>query len=170
MKARFLIIALILAGSAGAQTPAPQPTKEQVQAMMARQMQAMAALFDYRRSKLGFDDTVTAIGAAMDRQGWKKGPVHDVQAAMAKAGMADAQRMMVIQGCPADFNEKLAKAGSGKLPPHPCRFTVFQGRDGKAYVMRMNTSHLAKGVQGDASALLAGLAGEEEAILKGLAE
>ncbi len=169
MKASLLLAALLLAGTASAQTPA-QPTKEQVQMMMARQMQAMAALFDYRRSKLGFDDTVTGIGAAMDKQGWKKGAVHDVQEAMAKAGMADGQRMKVVLGCPAGFNEKLAKASAGKLPPHPCRFTVLQGRDGKAYVMRMNTGHLAKGVQGEASTLLAGLAGEEEAILKGLVE
>lgn len=166
----LLLAALLLAGQANAQTPAPQLTQEQAQQLMARQMQMMAAMFDYRRSRLGFDETVAALGTAIDRQGWKKGPVHDAQAAMTQAGVADSKRMKVLEACPSGFNDKLAKAGQGKLPPHPCRFTVFEGRDGKTYVVRMNSAFLAKGIQGEAGKLMSFIGNDEEAILKGIAE
>lgn len=166
----LLLAALLLAGNVCAQTPAPQLTQEQAQQLLARQMQMMAAMFDYRRSRLGFDDTVTAVGAAIERQGWQKGGVHDAQAAMTKAGVADSKRMKVLEACPNGFNDKLVKTGQGKLPPHPCRFTIFEGKDGKAYVVRLNSALLAKGIQGDAGKLMAGIGAEEEAILKGIVE
>lgn len=170
MKLPIFLAAGLLAGTALAQAPVPQLTPEQAQAMLARQMQMMAAMFDYRRSNLGFDETVTAIGAAVDRQGWQKGVLQDVQAAMAKSGVADTKRMKVLEACPAGFNDRLAKAGQGKLPPHPCRFTIFEGRDGKTYVVRMNSAMIAKGLTGEAGKLMAFIGADEEAILKGIAE
>jgi uncharacterized protein (DUF302 family) len=166
----LLLVALLFAGNACAQAPAPQLTQEQAQQLMARQMQMMAAMFDYRRSRLGFDETVVAIGAGIDRQGWKKGSAHDVRTGSAQSGVADGKRMKVIVACPADFNEKLAKASQGKLPPHPCRFTVFEGRDGKSYVVRMNSALLAKGIQAEAGKLMHAIGADEEAILKGIVE
>jgi uncharacterized protein (DUF302 family) len=166
----ILLAALLFAGNAGAQAPAPQITQEQAQQLMARQMQMMAAMFDYRRSRLGFDETVTALGAAIERQGWQKGPVHDVQSEMSKSGAAPGKRMKVLEACPAGFNDRLAKASQGKLPPHPCRFTVFEGQDGKPYVVRMNSAMLARGMQGDAAKLMGFIGADEEAILKGIAE
>ncbi|MDD4880280.1 MAG: DUF302 domain-containing protein [Gallionellaceae bacterium] len=166
----FLFAALVYAGSAGAQTPAPQLTQEQAQQLMARQMQVMAATFDYRHSRLGFDETVTALGAAIARQGWKPGPIHDAQAAMAKSGAAAGKRMKVLEACPAGFNDQLAKASQGKLPPHPCRFTVFEGQDGKTYVMRLNSAFIAKGIEGEAGKMMSFIGADEDAILKGIVE
>ncbi|NTV94042.1 MAG: hypothetical protein HGA75_01315 [Thiobacillus sp.] len=167
----LLFAALTLASTAQAQTPAAAaPTQEQVQQAALRQMQMMAAMFDNRRSKLGFDETMTALGAAIARQGWQKGPAHDVQAAMTQAGVADSKRMKVQEACPAGFNDKLNAAGQGKLPPHPCRFTVFEGRDGKTYITRLDSGLIAKGLQGEPAKLMAFIGNDEEAILKGIAE
>lgn len=165
-----LLATLLLSGSVQAQVPAGQPSQEQMQQAMLRQMQMMATLFDYRRSRLGFDETVAALSVAVDRQGWKKEQVHDVQAAMKQAGVADGKRMKVIMACPAGFNDRLARAGQGKLPPHPCRLTVFEGRDGKTYVVKMNSALFAKGLQGEAGKLMGDIATDEDAILKGIAE
>lgn len=172
MKALSILVAgLLLCGSATAQTPAAAaPTQEQMQQAMMRQMQMMAAMFDYRRSKLGFDETLAALAGAIERQGWQKGPVHDMQAAMTQSGAAAGKRMKVQEACPAGFNERLSKAGDGKLPPHPCRFTVFEGRDGKTYVTRLNSGLLAKGLQGEPAKLMAFIGADEEAILKGIVE
>lgn len=166
----ILLTALLLAGNACAETAAPKLTQEQAQQLMARQMQMMAAMFDYRRSRLGFDETVTALSGAIVRQGWQKGPIQDAQAAMTKSGVADSKRMKVLEACPGGFNDKLTKASQGKLPPHPCRFTVFEGRDGKTYVVRMNSGLLAKGINGEAGKLMASIGNDEDVILKGIAE
>lgn len=170
-----LILAGLMSSVAHAQGPAqpaaaPQMTQQQMQEAMMRQMQMMAAMFDLKTSKLGFEETVAAIRAAAEKRGWKVEQVHDVQAAMKAEGAKDAPRMKVIAACPKDANEQLAKASQGKAPPLPCRVTVFEAKDGKIQVMRLNTGMLAKGTQGDTAKVLAQVAGEEEAVLQGIVQ
>lgn len=171
-KLLFILAAgLGLAGTVLAQTPtAPTLTQEQAQQLMLRQMQMMAAMFDNRRSRLGFDDSVANLADNAAKRGWAKPEVHDVQAAMKKAGATDAKRMKTVSTCPPNANERLAKASAGKLPPLPCRYTVFEGQDGKIYVVRMNTPILAKTLQGDAAKVMLDIAAEEDALLKGIVE
>lgn len=173
MHARLFFLALSLAFSAQAFAQPPQPTPEQIrqmQQMMAQQMQMMAALFDYRRARLGFDETVAAIVNEATKRGWLAPQVFDMQAEMKKAGAAQAKRMKVVSTCPKDANERLAQASANKLPPLPCRITVFEGRDGKTYLTRMNTGLIAKGLQGEAAKVMADIASEEEAMLKDIVE
>ncbi len=155
-----------------AQQPAP-PSPEQARQMqeaMARQMQMMSVMFDLRKSKLGFDETVNAIRAGAQKRGWKLGDTQDMGAAMKEAGAKDAKRMKVVSLCPAGANEKVAKAGGGKTPPLPCRATVFDGKDGKIYVMRMNLATLAKAMQGDLAKAMGEVVAEEEALYKDILE
>lgn len=172
---KVLILAALAAGVAHAQGPAqpaaaPQMTQQQMQEAMLRQMQMMAAMFDVRPSRLGFEETVAAIRAAAEKRGWKLDQVQDVQAAMKAQGAKDAPRMKVIPACPKDANEQLAKASQGKAPPLPCRVTVFEAKDGKVQVMRLNTGMLAKAMQGESAKVLAQVAGEEEAVMQGIVQ
>jgi uncharacterized protein (DUF302 family) len=175
MMKRFAL-GLLLASSLGVQAqqqPAAQPSPEQARQMqeaMARQMQMMSVMFDLKKSKLGFDETVNAIRAGAQKRGWKLGEIQDMQAAMKEAGNKDAKRMKVISLCPAGANEKVAKAGGGKTPPLPCRATVFDGKDNKVYVMRMNLANVAKTMQGDLAKAMAEVAAEEEALYKDIME
>ncbi len=169
MKRTLLITAgLTFAGLAAAQ--GPQPTQEQVQAAMMRQMQMMAIMFDYRKSRLGFDETLAAITSTAAKRGWHNGQVHDIQAAMKQQGATDAKRMKVLGICPKDANERLAHASQGKLPPLPCRVTIFEAKDGKTYVVRMNTALLARGLKDEPAKVMSEIAAEEMAMLKDIVE
>jgi len=175
MKPRSIALGLglLLAGNVLAQPMPAQPTPEQMQKMqqmLMQQMQMMAAMFDYRRSRLGFDETVAAVTGEAAKRGWSTPQTFDMQAEVKKAGVSDAKRMKVVETCPKDANERLARASGNKLPPLPCRYTVFEGRDGKTYVTRMNTGLIAKGLQGEAAKVMAEVASEEEAMLKGILE
>ncbi len=169
-----LILAGVLAGLAHAQPPGqpapPQITPRQIQEAMLRQMQMMAVMFDLRPSRLSLDETVKALLRGAEKRGWKLGEVQDVQAAMKAQGAKDAPAIRVVYACPKDANERLAKASEGKAPPLPCRYTVFEGKDGKVQVMRLNTGNLAKGMQGETAKVLAWVAEEEEALLKGIVD
>jgi uncharacterized protein (DUF302 family) len=170
MKYALIAVAgLAFSGLALAQGQ-PAPTPEQMQAAMARQMQMMAIMFDYRKSKHGFDETVGAINSSAARRGWQSGSVQDVQAAMKQSGATDAKRMKVISTCPKDANERLARASGGKLPPLPCRITVFEAKDGKTYVVRMNTALLARGLKDEPAKVMTEIAAEEMAVLKDIVE
>jgi uncharacterized protein (DUF302 family) len=172
MKRLILFTAgAIFAGNVLAQMPMQrQPTKEELQAAMMQQMQMMAVMFEYRKSRLGFDETVAAIAASATKRGWAVGQAHDMQAAMKQSGVSDAKRMKVLSACPKETNERLAKASQGKLPPLPCRITVFEGKDGKAYVVRMNTTLLARALKDEPAKVMAEIAAEEAATLKDIVE
>jgi uncharacterized protein (DUF302 family) len=130
----------------------------------------MSVMFDLRKSKLGFEETINTIKSSAEKRGWKVGAVQDMQARMREAGAKDAKRMKVIELCPAGANEKVAKAAGGKAPPLPCRATVFDGKDGKLYVMRMNLTNLAKTLPGDLAKAMAEVGAEEEALYKSILE
>jgi uncharacterized protein (DUF302 family) len=165
----LLAAGLLAAATAGAQAPA-QPSQEQMQAAMLRQMQMMAIMFDYRKSRLGFDETLAAFAAAAAKRGWQLGPAQDLQAAMRQNGAVDAKRMKVMPACPKDANERLAKVSGGKLPPLPCRVTVFEAKDGKVYLVRMNTAMLARGLKDEPAKVMAEIAVEEAFVLKDIVE
>ncbi len=165
MKAFTLFALLAFSLPALAQTPA-QATPEQMQKAMLQQAQVMSVMFDLRKSKLGFDETINAIKSAAVKRGWKIGDVQDMQAQMKAAGATEVKRMKVVHLCPAGANEKIAKAGGGKAPPLPCRATVFDGKDGQLYVVRMNLTNLAKTLPGDLAKAMAELGAEEEALYK----
>jgi uncharacterized protein (DUF302 family) len=173
----FLALSIsILCANALAQQPATpaKPTEEQVkqmQAMMQRQMQMMAVMFDVRPSKLAYDETVNAVKSGAGKRGWKVGDVQDMQAQMQQAGMKDAKRMTVIPTCPAGANDKITKASGGKAPALPCRATVFEGKDGKTYLVRMNTANMAKLMQDAAVAkAMAEVGAEEESLYKDIVQ
>jgi len=178
--ASILLATALTATSALAQQPAApaQPTPEQMkqmqammQAQMQRQMQMMAVMFDVRPSKLGYEETIKAVKANATKHGWTVGEAQDMQAKMQQAGMKDAKRMTIIPACPAEANEKVAKASGGKAPPLPCRATVFEGKDGKTMVVRMNTANMAKLVPEPALAkVMAEIGAEEEAMYKDIVQ
>lgn len=166
------LVSAFLSTAALAQQPAApaQPSPEQIkqmQAMMQRQMQMMAVMFDVRASKLGYDETIKAVKSGAAKRGWTVGDAQDMQAQMQKSGMKDAKRMTVIPTCPAQANDKVAKASDGKAPTLPCRATVFEGKDGKIYLVRMNTANMAKLMQDPKVAkAMADVGAEEEALYK----
>jgi uncharacterized protein (DUF302 family) len=167
MKLLALLILSAVSLSAVAQAPS-QPTPEQMRHAMLQQAQMMSVMFDLRSSKMSFDDTITAIRSGAEKRGWKVGAVEDMQAKMREAGAKNAKRMKLINLCPAGANEKISKAGGGKTPALPCRATVFDGQDGKLYVMRMNLTNLSKTLQGDLAKAMAEVGAEEEALYKAL--
>ncbi|MCP5278401.1 MAG: DUF302 domain-containing protein [Thiobacillus sp.] len=179
LKSILLAATLTATGALAQQSTSPaQPTPEQMkqmqammQAQMQRQMQMMAVMFDVRPSRLGYDETINAVKAGAGKHGWKVGEVEDMQAKLQQAGMKDAKRMKIIPTCPAQANERIAKAGSGKAPPLPCRVTVFEGKDGKTMLVRMNTTNMAKMMPDPALAkVLAEIGAEEEAVFKDIVQ
>ncbi len=153
---------------AAAKPPTPEQIQQMQQAMMVRQMQMMSLLFDVRPSKLGFDETLSAIRAGASKRGWKVGEVQDLQAMMQKNGAKDAKPMKMLSLCPAGANEKVGKASGGKAPPLPCRATVFEGKDGKVYVMHINYGNMAKAMAGEVGKALSEIGAEEDALFRDL--
>lgn len=163
----LLIAALALSAQAQAQ-PTPEQARQAMQQM--QQMQLMSVMFDLRKSRFGFDETVTAITQRATQRGWQLGEIKDIQGAMREAGAKEAKHMKVITLCPAGANDRVAKAGGGKTPPLPCRATVFEGKNNTVYVVRMNITNVAKTLPGDLAKAMAAVGAEEDALYKEILE
>jgi len=165
-----LLALTLMATAARAEVPA----NDLAQVARVRQAQLMSAMFDLRRSRLGFEETVAAIRQSATKKGWRVGPTQDAQADMARAGIKDAPRIKVVPTCPPEANQRLAHISQilGKpIPPLPCRITVLTDKDGQVQVIKMNTAHLARAAKNDQLARVMGeIAAEEEAMLKGIVE
>ncbi len=150
-------------------------TTQNVQADMAKMAAAqdklLRAMMLEKPSRLGFDDTVATLQKNAQARGWKLAGVFDAQDAMRKAGHKEAKPMKVLGMCPQTQMVTVLKAEqAAKIPPVGvnCRYSVYEGLDGKVYVMRFNTALTAQMAKGDVATALAALSKEEDAMLAGV--
>lgn len=173
MTRRIIPIAL-LGLALMATLPQAGANHDATQAARVQQAQLMSAMFDLRRSRLGFEETVQAIRHAATKRGWRVGPTQDAQADMNRAGVKNAPPIKVIPTCPPDANlrlDRVSRAINKPIPPLPCRITVLVDKDGQIQVIKMNTAHLARAAKVDQLARVMGeIAAEEEAMLKGIVD
>lgn len=167
----ILLFVLTVAWSAGALANPPVPPGDaQLQVNALRQIQMMSLMFDLRRSRLGFEDTVNTLRTQAEKRGWRVAPTQDVQSTLQQAGAKDAPPVKVIPACPAGADERIARASMDKAPPLPCRITVFVDKEGKTQVVKFNTANFAKAAHGELAKVLGEIATEEDALLKSVAE
>ncbi len=172
-KSIVFVSALVfsLAASAGQGTATPQNVQADMEKMAAAQDKLMQAMMQEKPSRFGFDETVAALQKNAQARGWKLVGVFDAQDAMHKAGHKDAKPMKVIGMCPVAQAEAVLKAEqAAKIPPVGvnCRYSVYEGMDGRVYVMRLNTALTARMAKGDVAAALASLSREEDAVMAGV--
>jgi uncharacterized protein (DUF302 family) len=144
-----------------------EASKKQMQQMQQAQAKIMEAMMLEKQSKQGFNETVDALKKAAESRGWKVTGVLDAQEAIQKAGHKNAKPMKILGMCHPGLAEAVLKAQQkAKMPPAlTCRYSVYEGLDGKVYVMRFNTSMMAGMAQGEVAAALTNLAKEEEALM-----
>jgi uncharacterized protein (DUF302 family) len=163
---RFLVPVFALAiGTAHAASP--QDVQTSMQEMQQAQAKLMQDMMLEKPSKYGVNETVETLKKAAEARGWKIAGVFDAQEMLKKAGHADAKPMKIIGMCqPALAEAVLVAQQKAQVPPTlTCRYSVFENKDGKVYVMRFNTSLMAQMSQGEVAAALVNLAREEDALM-----
>lgn len=165
MKPFLLLFPLLFIGSA--QAASPQDVQASMQQMQQAQAKLMQAMMLEKPSRLGFNETVDAIKKSAEARGWKIAGVFDAQDMIKKAGHDDAKPMKILGMChPALAEAVLTAQQKAQLPPSlTCRYSVFEGLDGKIYVMRFNTGLMAQLSNGEVATALTNLAREEDAVL-----
>jgi uncharacterized protein (DUF302 family) len=174
MNLKFIALvggfAFSLSALAG-QPATPKEIQSSMEQMAAAQSKMMQAMMLEKQSKLGFDETVAALQRNAQARNWKIAGVFDAQEVMRKAGQKDPKPMKVIGMCPQAQVEAVLKAQQAANEPPGginCRYSVFEGLDGKVYVMRFNTPLIAQMAKGQVATALTNLNKEEEAVLAGV--
>ena len=167
MKPFPLLFSLLALTFGSAQAASPQDVQASVQQMQQAQNKLMQAMMLEKPSKLGFNETVEALKKSAETRGWKIAGVFDAQEMMKKSGRDDAKPMKIVGMCHPSLAEAVLVAQQkAQMPPSlTCRYSVFEGQDGKIYVMRFNTGLMAQLSNGEVATALANLAREEDAVL-----
>lgn len=164
---KTLLASVLVLFAATAHAASQKEMEASMLQMQQAQAKIMQAMMQEKQSKLGINETVDALKKAGEARGWKVAGVFDAQEAMKKAGHKDAKPMKILGMCHPKLAEAVLTAQQkAQMPPSlTCRYSVYEGLDGKVYVMRFNTALMAQMSKGEVAAALSNLANEEDAMM-----
>ena len=124
------------------------------------------------KSKLPFDETVTAINMSAKKHGWVVPKIYNFQESLRKFGYEDMTKIKVLSLCQPHYAYKILKEDSNKKVTAimPCRFGVYETKDGQVYISEMNIRLMSKMFGGIIEKVMGRVAEEEEEMLKDIIE
>jgi len=101
------------------------------------------------QSKFDFNTTVDKISEAVAASGWKIPATHDLQNTIKNFGR-DILPVKVLEICHPKHSVRLLELDNERIVSTfmPCRISVYEKSDGKAYISRINAALLSKSFGG----------------------
>ncbi|MDU1889585.1 MAG: DUF302 domain-containing protein [Dysgonomonas sp.] len=106
-------------------------------------------IFLENESRFSYEETVTLLSDRILNVGWKISAIHDLQATLKKNGK-EVLPIKIFELCNPVYSGQLLEIDSLRVysPMMPCRLSVYEKEDGKAYIARMNSGIMASMVGG----------------------
>ncbi len=118
------------------------------------------------QSRLGFDETVSALDQAISDQGWISPGTTDMQASLAKHGQDFSHRVKIIKLCHPRYAADVLTTDRHVACLMPCSIAVWESDNGMVYISKMNTGLMGKMFGGNIARVMGQkVAGDEETIL-----
>ena len=91
--------------------------------------------------------TIAKIVEEAGKRGWQNPAMHNLQQSLAKSGK-QVRPVQVVEICKPEFSGKMLELSDERIISvmMPCRISVYQKDDGKAYVAMLDTSLMAAGL------------------------
>lgn len=95
-------------------------------------------------------DVPTTVGKIIEvaaLMGWQNPATHNLQQSLAKSGK-EVRPVQVVEICKPDFSGKMLERNDERIfsVMMPCRISVYEKDDGKAYVALLDTSSMSVGM------------------------
>jgi len=119
-------------------------------------------------SRYDFDTTVSTLEQSIKGTGtWKLPKIYDIQESFVKAGYTDMERVKIMSLCQPHHAYEILKKDENKFVTAimPCRFSVFERKDGSVGVAGMNVGLMSQMFGGDIARVMSGVAEEEHKML-----
>ncbi len=125
-------------------------------------------MLEVHESKLGFDETVTAIEKAYKDNDWKVPHTYNIQKTLQNNGYPDMTPIKILSVCQPDDAHKILRDDANKMVTAvmPCRIGVYQTEDGKTHVSVMNIGLMGKMFGGTIAEVMAEVAQKEQEIMQ----
>lgn len=120
-------------------------------------------------TKLGYDETIAALQEHIQEAGWVVSGVKEMNKSLAKEGVDFEPRVSLVSLCQPQYAESILTSDRHISVMMPCKFSVWEGDDGKVYLTKMNTGLMGKLFGGNVAKVMGGSVTTDEAsILEGL--
>lgn len=95
-------------------------------------------------------DVPTTVGKLIEtavQKGWQNPATHNLQQSLAKSGK-DVRPVQVVEICKPEFSGKMLERNHERIfsVMMPCRISVYEKEDGKAYVALIDTAAMSAGM------------------------
>lgn len=111
--------------------------------------------------------TVEKLTEAAIKMEWQNPATHNLQQSLLKAGK-EVRPVQVIEICKPKFSGAMLEKNDERIISvmMPCRISVYEKEDGKAYISLMNTAAMAAGMPASISEVMDAAAAETFEIVK----
>jgi uncharacterized protein (DUF302 family) len=91
--------------------------------------------------------TVTMLVEEAVKRGWQNPALHNLQQSLAKSGK-EVRPVQVVEICKPEFSGKMLELSDERIfsVMMPCRISVYEKEDGKAYIALLDTSNMGSGM------------------------
>jgi uncharacterized protein (DUF302 family) len=116
-----------------------------VVAILAMYVILPSKMFLVSKSKLGFNETAEKIIQSVAENSWNMPAQYDLQATLGKHGF-EVRPVRVFSVCKPEIANKILGGDQERVVSAlmPCRIAIYEGKDGKTYVSRMNSPFFAR--------------------------
>jgi uncharacterized protein (DUF302 family) len=98
-------------------------------------------------SPFNVDMTIEKLIASAIQKEWQNPAIHNLQQSLAKSGKV-VRPVQVIELCKPEFSGKMLEKNHERIASimMPCRISVYEKEDGKAYVALINVESMLPGL------------------------
>ena len=116
---------------------------------MKKNVPSTDRMFLENESRFSYEETVTLLSDRILNVSWKISAIHDLQATLKKNGK-EVLPIKIFELCNPVYSGQLLEIDSLRVysPMMPCRLSVYEKENGKAYIARMNSVIMASMVGG----------------------
>ena len=138
-----------------------------VQANLMQQM-----MFKVYQSKLGFDETVSAVAEAAPGNGWQVPDIRDLQKEYQEAGHSETTKVKIIYFCNPQGGYDILKDDSNKSMSvmMPMGVSIYETTDGRVEIAAMNLGMMSGTFSGVVQEVLNNGAANLEKTLQGIVD
>ena len=130
-------------------------------------------MLNVQKSKLNFEDTVSAVNESVTKQeDWKVPAIFDIQKNILDAGHKDMTKVKIVSLCQPHYAKKILESDDDKkvTTMMPLGIGIYETKDGQVYISTMNIGIMGM-MFGGTIADVMGDAGEEiEEMLEDIAK
>ena len=114
------------------------------------------------RSKYGLEETVARLQQAITDAGWVSPGVRNMNASLAKEGVAFDTQVRIVELCHADYAKSVLTTDPHVATLMPCAIAVYEGDNGKVYLSGMNMGLMGKMFGGNIAKVMGGAVADDE--------